>query len=126
MENREAGARLRLYLREHMAKQGIETFMDLASRSGVGRDTLQAWARGRRPTPGAGGKVAEVLGTSYYDLLRAFDGVTEEMDPDVVVAALEWAIKQVRAGQVPAEVRAAVEKAAARRKSPNQNRRRGA
>lgn len=118
MEDKDAGARIRRYLAERMARNDIDGFSELARRSGVGRDTLQAWMRGRRPAPGAGGKVAAALHETYYDLLRAFDGVTaEDMDPELVVAALEWAIKQVRMGQVPPEIRAQVERARSRASS---------
>ena len=99
MESRESGERLRRYVREHMAQRGIDTFMELARRSDVGRDTLQAWFRGRRPTPQAGGKVAASLGVTYYELLREFDGAPDDFDPETMVRALEFAIQQVRAGK---------------------------
>ena len=94
--NEENGTRLRHFIREHMAHQGIDTLMELARQSDVGRDTLQAWFRGRRPTPRAGGKVAATLGVTYYELLKAFDGSSDEYDPEALVAAFEWAIKIVR------------------------------
>ncbi len=51
MDDRVSGEKLRRYVKEHMAHEGIDTLMELARRSDVGRDTLQAWFRGRRPTP---------------------------------------------------------------------------
>lgn len=118
MESRESGERLRRYVRERMARQGIDTLMELARRSDVGRDTLQAWFRGRRPTPQAGGKVAASLGVTYYEMLKEFDGAPDDFDPEAMVAAFEWAIQQVRAGRVPADVRARVEKAHGRNGNP--------
>jgi transcriptional regulator with XRE-family HTH domain len=123
MENKESGERLRRYVREHMAHENIDTLMELARRSDVGRDTLQAWFRGRRPTPQAGGKVAAALGVTYYELLKAFEGAPDEFDPETMVAAFEWAIQQVRAGKVPADVRAEVEKAHADSKRRRQSHR---
>jgi transcriptional regulator with XRE-family HTH domain len=114
MESRESGERLRRFVKEHMARQNIDTMMELARRSDVGRDTLQAWFRGRRPTPQAGGKVAAALGVTYYEMLKAFEGTTDEFDPETMVAAFEWAIEMVRAGQVPQNVEAAVRRAHAR------------
>ena len=111
MESRDSGERLRRFTKEHMARQNIDTLMELARRSDVGRDTLQAWFRGRRPTPQAGGKVAAALGVTYYEMLKAFEGADDEVDPETLVAAFEWAIEMVRAGRVPTSVRAEVEKA---------------
>ena len=99
MESKESGDRLRHYIRERMARQDIDTLMELARRSDVGRDTLQAWFRGRRPTPQAGGKVAAALGATYYEMLKEFDGVPDDFDPETMVRALEFAIQQVRAGK---------------------------
>lgn len=54
MNDQAAGKRLRRYIKEGMASAGIETFTELAEKSGVGRDTLQAWMRGARaPSSGA-------------------------------------------------------------------------
>ena len=119
--NVEAGARLKKYLREGMAKAGIETYSELARRADVGRDTIQVWVRGdRTPTTQAGGKVAAVFGDSYADLLRAWQGDTTSVDEATLIAAFEWAIQLVRAGNVPPGVRKDVEKA--RSKGPRPTR----
>lgn len=121
--NAEAGARLKKYLREGMAKAGIETYSELARRAGVGRDTIQVWVRGdRTPTTQAGGKVAGVFGDSYADLLRAWQGDTMSVDEATLIAAFEWAIQQVRIAGVPDEIRREVEQA----RNKGQRRRRGA
>ena len=123
MIDRAAGERLRRYLREGMASAGVDTISELARRSGVGRDTLQVWMRGEHaPTPRAGQKVAEAIGSSYSDMLRAWEGDRPDVDPEAVVAALEWAIRLVRSGAVPPEVQQAVDDA---RRSASQRRRRG-
>lgn len=120
----EAGARLKKYLREGMAKGDIETWADLAREAGVGRDTLQVWIRGdRQPTTQAGGKVAAVFGETYADLLRAWQGDETSVDDAAMIAAFEWAIQQVRAGQVPPEVRATIERSRAGSKLPRPTRR---
>lgn len=125
MENRESGERLRRYVKEHMARQSIDTYMELARRSDVGRDTLQAWFRGRRPTPQAGGKVAAVLGVTYYEMLKEFDGVNDDSDLETVFAAFEWFMRDVRAGRAPQEVLAEIERVRARSAKPPPNNRQG-
>jgi hypothetical protein len=96
--DREAGKRLRGYIRERMARADIATQDDLWRAAGIGRDTGQAWLRGeRRPTPAAGAKLAAVFGETYFDLLRAVEGDGSDLDDQTLIAAFEWAIEQVRA-----------------------------
>jgi transcriptional regulator with XRE-family HTH domain len=112
MTDQAAGQRLRHYLREGMASADIDTLSELARRSGVGRDTLQAWMRGERPpTAVTGAKVAQTIQSSYTEMMRVWEGADEDYDPEAVVAALEWAIRLVRTGQVPLDVQREVEAA---------------
>lgn len=106
-----AGRRLRRYLREGMASVGIESIAELARRSDVGRDTLQVWLRGERaPSTTAGTKVANAINSTYAEMLRAWEGEEAgELEAERIVEALEYAIRLVRAGQVPPEVRREVE-----------------
>jgi transcriptional regulator with XRE-family HTH domain len=123
--NAAAGKRLRDYMRTAMSRAEIETVSELARRSEVGRDTLQAWWRGeRQPTPLPGGRVAKVLGVTYAELLAAWDGQPADLEPQQLIAAFEWAIAQVRAGLPPPEVLEDV--AEAQRHSASQRRPRSA
>jgi transcriptional regulator with XRE-family HTH domain len=72
--DRTAGDRLHRWVMVRMAERGVPSVAELARTAGVGRDTLQAWWRGRPPTPHAGEKVARALGTTYGDLLSAREG----------------------------------------------------
>lgn len=85
------GQRVRQYVRERMAARGIESISALADQADVGRDTLQAWFRGRGITPIAGTKVALELGVTYEDLLTARDGrparPTDELEAMIERAA---------------------------------------
>lgn len=102
MNDQAAGKRLRRYIKEGMASAGIETFTQLGEKSGVGRDTLQAWMRGARaPSSTAGQKVASAFGSSYVEMMRAWEGKGGDVDPEDIIAALEWAIHLVRSGRVP-------------------------
>jgi transcriptional regulator with XRE-family HTH domain len=122
MQNKAAGARLRRYLREGMASAGIDTVAELARRSGVGRDTLQVWMRGdRAPSIEAGQRVAVVIGGSYAEMLRVWEGTDDQLDAERVIESLEWAIRLIRSGQVPPDVArdvAAASRDAARRRRP--------
>lgn len=121
MNDQAAGKRLRRYVKEGMASSGIETFTELAEKSGVGRDTLQAWMRGARPpSSGAGHKIATSLGSSYVEMMRAWEGKGPD-DTERIIEALEWAIQLVRSGQVPPKVQAEVD--AARRSASRRRRR---
>lgn len=121
MNDQAAGKRLRRYVKEGMASAGIETFTELAEKSGVGRDTLQAWMRGARaPSSGAGHKIATVIGSSYVEMMRAWEGKGPD-DAERIIEALEWAIQLVRSGQVPPKVQAEVD--AARRSASRRRRR---
>lgn len=122
MNDHAAGKRLRRYIKEGMASAGIETFTELGEKSGVGRDTLQAWMRGARaPSSTAGQKVATAVGGSYIEMMRAWEG-KGDVDPERIIEALEWAIVLVRSGQVPPGIRAEVDAA---RRSALRRRRRG-
>lgn len=122
MNNQAAGKRLRRYIKEGMASAGIETFTELSEKSGIGRDTLQAWMRGARPPSStAGQRVATAIGGSYIEMMRAWEG-KGDFDPERIIEALEWAILLLKSGQVPPGVRAEVESA---RRSASRRRRRG-
>lgn len=122
MIDQAAGKRLRRYIKEGMASAGIETFTELAEKSGVGRDTLQAWMRGARaPSSGTGHKIATAIGSSYIEMMRAREGKGPD-DTERIIEALEWAIQLVRSGQVPPKVQAEVDAA---RRSASRRRRRG-
>ena len=112
MTNKAAGNRLRRHLREGMAAVGIETMTELSRKSGVGRDTLQVWLRGdRAPSATAGQKVAAAIGGSYNEMMRVWEDGNGATDPEAIVAALEWAIRLVRSGQVPPDVQREIEDA---------------
>lgn len=71
----EAGRRLRRYVEERMAAAGYPSYAALYRRARVGRDTFQVWLRGdHAPSHDAGGRLAEALGVTYEDLIRARDG----------------------------------------------------
>lgn len=103
MNDQAAGRRLRRYLKEGMASAGIETFTELGEKSGVGRDTLQAWMRGARPPSSAAGqKIARTIHSTYVEMMRAWEGKDPDgYDPERVIEALEWAIRLVRSGHPP-------------------------
>lgn len=76
-DQRRAGQRLQNYVLDLMARSGIPRVDGkdgLAARSGVSRGTIQAWFAGRPPLGATGGRVANVLGVSYMDLLNAREG----------------------------------------------------
>jgi hypothetical protein len=82
---REAGKRLRAFTEDRMAARGIASLVELAELAPVSYDTLHAWFRGRAPTPGAGGRVSQVLGVSYAQMLAAYEG--RDVTPTVDVMA---------------------------------------
>ena len=69
------GRQLKRYVLERMAAKDIPSVSELSRAANVGRDTIQAWFRGRLPTPHAGERVARTLGVAYRDLLDARDGL---------------------------------------------------
>jgi len=111
------------------SEMDLETDADLWRKLGLSRDAAQAWMRGERPpSRDAGRRVAERAGITYANLLAVYDGEEPEVDPAAVIAALEWAISQVRSGEwtpmrpertgaVPRGTRAAVERIAGRSKA---------
>jgi transcriptional regulator with XRE-family HTH domain len=120
-----AGRRMIDLFERARVELGFETDADLWRHLGVSRDTAQSWMRGERPpSRDAGPRVAERLGITYANLLDSYYGREPEMDTATVIAALEWAIRQVRAGSgsVPPEVRQAVEQVAGRSKARRQTR----
>lgn len=123
-----AGRRMAEFFDRARANLGLSTDYELWKRLGIGRDTAQAWMRGERPpSREAGDRVAARLGITYADLLAIYEGrQPAAVDGAALIAAFEWAIQQVRAGQVPPEVRATLEKAAARSKRRLPTRPRGA
>jgi hypothetical protein len=108
---REAGKRLKAYVLDRMPEAGVGTLVELAERAPVSYDTLHAWFRGRPPDPGAGGRVALVLGVTYSELLATYEGVSADgrfvRDGELrtlIDAAAEAAVRRVlgeRNGQEP-------------------------
>lgn len=119
-----AGRRMADLFDRARAEFGLSTDGELWKKLGVGRDTAQSWMRGERPPSRAlGSEVAARLGIRYDDLLAVYEGrEPEDMDAATVIAALEWAIRLVRAGQAPPsveeDVRAARDELRRRRSSP--------
>lgn len=110
-----AGKRMVDLFERARVELGLENDAELWRYLRVSRDTAQSWMRGERPpSRDVGTRVAERLGITYANLLATYNGQEPEMDPATVIAALEWAIGQVRAGSVPPEVREAVERATSR------------
>lgn len=110
-----AGKRMVDLFERARVELGLENDAELWRYLRVSRDTAQSWMRGERPpSRDVGTRVAERLGITYANLLATYNGQEPEMDPATVIAALEWAIRQVRAGSVPPEVREAVERATSR------------
>lgn len=122
----DAGRRMRRFFDRLRSEMDLETDADLWRRLDVSRDTAQAWMRGERPpSRDVGQRVAERAGLTYANLLEVYNGQEPEVDPAMVIAALEWAITQVRqgewspirevrSGRAPQDKRAEVERAAAR------------
>lgn len=102
MVDKDAGAGSRRHIEMGMAAQGIKSVAELSRRSGVGRDSVYAWFRGERmPSSDAGPKVARAIGSTYGDMLRAWESRDKGLDEATVIAALEWAIQAVRSGTLP-------------------------
>ena len=121
----EAGQRMVVLFDRARVDLGLATDAELWRKLGVSRDTAQAWMRGERPpSRDVGQRVASRLGMTYAQLLDAYYGVQPQIDGATLVAAFEWAIQQVRAGQVPEGVREAVERAHARSRQPRHSRQR--
>lgn len=130
----EAGARMRRFFDRLRSDLDLETDAELWRRLGLSRDAAQAWMRGERPpSRDAGQRVAERAGIDYADLLAVYNGEEKEINPATVIAALEWAISQVRSGEwsatrgartrsAPPDKRAAVEKVASRTAVQRQSR----
>lgn len=112
----EAGQRMIVFFDRARADLDLNTDADLWRKLGVSRDTAQSWMRGERPpSREVGQRVASRLGMSYADLLGVYEGSRPAtVDGATLIAAFEWAIQQVRAGQIPPEVRETVERAHAR------------
>lgn len=104
----EAGRRMSALFDRARVEFGLDTDAELWRKLGVARDTAQSWMRGERPPSRAlGSRVASGLGIRYDDLLAVYEGRSpEDMDAATVIAALEWAIRLVRSGQVPPSVEA--------------------
>lgn len=101
---RTAGRRLKEYVLDRMGEGDVATLLQLADEADVDYDTLHAWFRGRAPSPKAGGKVANVLGVTYSELLAAYEGrvVSATIRDDaelrrVIDAAAEAAVRRVLA-----------------------------
>lgn len=73
----EGGARVKRFVLSAMADRHIPSVVRLSEVADVGRDTLNAWFRGREPGPDAGGKVAAALGVTYTDLMDAYRGAPQ-------------------------------------------------
>jgi len=82
-----------------MAERGIATVADLSRRTGVSRDTYQAWWRGRVPSRGTAELTARELGVSYLEIIQAREGRDVATMPGIVtdpgIAALTDAIRVV-------------------------------
>lgn len=109
-DRKAAGERLKRYMLDRMAEQGVSTLVELADLAPVSYDTLHAWFRGRPPAPGAGGRVAVVLGVTYSELLAAYEGVAAQgryvRDDELerlMTAAAEAALRRVLGGRVEPE-----------------------
>jgi transcriptional regulator with XRE-family HTH domain len=133
MFDTEAGARMRRFFDRLRVALDLETDAELWRRLGISRDAAQAWMRGERPPSRAiGERVAERAGISYPALLAIYKGEEPVIGTATIIAALEWAISQVRSGEwspmrpeqtasVPPEIRGRVELAAARSKAPRRS-----
>ena len=131
----DAGARMRRFFDRLRSELDLETDADLWRRLGVSRDAAQAWMRGERPpSRDVGQRLAERAGLTYANLLAIYNGEEPDVDPATVIAALEWAISQVRSGEwspihevrtgvAPPSKRAEVETAAARSAAPRRTHR---
>lgn len=120
----EAGRRMIAFFDRARAELGLDTDAELWRKLGVSRDTAQSWMRGERPpSREVGTRVAERLGMSYADLLSVYEGgQSQAMTWSTVALALEWAIEQIRAADVPDEVKASIARANARSKDRHQTR----
>jgi len=120
---------MKLFFAKLRADWELTTNEELWQTLGVSRDAAQAWMAGRRPPSRyLGEQVARKANYTYADLLNIYYGERSEVDPAAVIAALEWAISQVRSGEwtpmrpertgaVPRGTRAAVERLAGRSKA---------
>src|SRR5690349_10515585 len=97
---RKRARRMRRFFDRLRSEFDLETDADLWRRLTLSRDTAQAWMRGERPpSRDVGQRVAEKAGLTYANLLAIYNGEEPEVDPATVIAALEWAITQVRQGE---------------------------
>ncbi len=71
------GVRVKRLVLSAMADRHIPSIVRLSELADVGRDTLNAWFRGREPGPDAGGKVADALGLTYRDIMDAYRGAQQ-------------------------------------------------
>jgi transcriptional regulator with XRE-family HTH domain len=100
MFDTEAGVRMRRFFDRLRVALDLETDAELWRRLGISRDAAQAWMRGERPPSRAiGERVAERAGISYPALLAIYKGEEQVMGTATIIAALEWAISQVRSGE---------------------------
>jgi hypothetical protein len=96
-----AGKRLRVFVENRMGIEGIPSLVRLAEAAPVSYDTLHAWFRGRPPSPGSGGLVAQVLGVTYNDLMEAYEGRPRDggryVKDEDLVALVEAAVQRALA-----------------------------
>jgi transcriptional regulator with XRE-family HTH domain len=115
----EAGQRMIAFFDRARVELGLATDAELWRKLGVSRDTAQSWMRGERPpSREVGTRVAERLKMSYADLLAVYEGTNAQpMTWGTVALALEWAIQQIRAADVPDEVKESIDRATAHSKA---------
>jgi transcriptional regulator with XRE-family HTH domain len=115
----EAGQRMIAFFDRARVELGLATDAELWRKLGVSRDTAQSWMRGERPpSREVGTRVAERLKMSYADLLAVYEGTNAQpMTWGTVALALEWDIQQIRAADVPDEVKESIDRATAHSKA---------
>ena len=110
LSRRAAGHRLEQAIRAAMLRRKL-TVVGLARAAGIQRDTLYNWFEGKTaPRTAELGRVADVLGVSVGELLRAYQGLPAEAMtlPPEVVEALETRIRRVVREELEAALRSAL------------------
>ena len=103
----EAGKRIAALFERAKVELGFETNEELWRYLGINRSAPQVWMRGESPPSShVGSRIAPKLGMTYAELVAVWEGRQPEMSPSLVISALEWAIAQIRRGQMSTRVRA--------------------
>lgn len=101
-----AGERIKRAIHVQRARANILYDTDLANRAGVSYDTLMNWFGGKTVPRGAElRRVAQTLGTTYADLMAAYEGTDTE--PPELTAVIRELIEELRLQR--AELSGAVE-----------------